>query len=160
MIKFDNIKDLEKYLKGVSTSILKNEIVEVAKRVIEKYIYENVYQYQPKEYTRTYELWDSLTVSDVFTDDRGRTSIKIYFDTNKIKPHMVTDNWNQHADIYDNDTSKYIPLWVEEGAEGSLWDRQPANIFGNSVKELERTKKHIYALIKELKANGIDVKRI
>ncbi|WP_321132700.1 hypothetical protein [Virgibacillus sp. M23] len=59
-------------------------------------------------------------------------------DTDKINAYRTGDGeWNQHGDIqYIQDVSEYIPLWVEEGTSGSLWDRDGSHYMEASHYEL------------------------
>lgn len=130
MKEFTNLDDLFDYIQeGINETLQDEDILSEIKTDIREFIIDNMYKFKPYEYIRTKEFINSLTVeTDVDAD--GLLEIKIYFDTNKIYAHPSPNGtkWNQHADIYMNDVSELIPLWIEEGTgkEGfNLYPRPP-----------------------------------
>lgn len=109
-----------------------NAVIQTGQAKIE----ELVYSYQPKQYRRTYELYNKWEKENI---DQG---IKIYNDR--------------------RDGDKYIPKVIETG-EGYDYTgfgyeyEQPRPFISETVKELQNSKKHVEALKASLKRNGIKV---
>jgi len=158
--KFATVSALQGHLKTTIMEAIQNKIAEICMRVVRDKLLETVYhKYIPQgdlAYDRTYELMDSVTVGN-FQMGYKYATFEIFMDTNKINPYSTGEGeWNQHADMgYEQDVSEYIPLWVEEGTEGSLWDREGAHYMEKSHYELEGSLHQ--ALARELRGEGWDV---
>lgn len=131
--KFKTVTALHSHLKDSLLDSIQLQITKLCIEVVQDYIRKNVYeQYSPDpdSYDRTMELLNSVTVGNIKAGIKYIT-FDIFMDTEKINPRIRNGShgysgWNAHADVYDIDVSEYIPLWIEEGTEGSLWDREPA----------------------------------
>lgn len=140
------VDSLQKQLKGDIAESVQNEIAQIAIDTVQKYLLKDVYSYNPKgdfAYDRTMDLLNSVTVGEAKLGYKF-ARFEIYMDTDKINPYVTgSGEWNQHASHPDNksmDVSEYIPLWVEEGTSGSLWDREGAHYMEQSWIELDSGK--------------------
>lgn len=169
---FKNFKDMFKYIEKNVVDVM-DDVGEEVKKIIEKYIMENVYKnYSPTHYSRTFEYLDSLSISDIQKEKNGY-SITLFFDTDKIHPYYPDKpgNWSSHMSITSvaqsprskgygggNDKSEMIPYWIEFGVTGSLWDREGAYPVQFTKNELYQTKKHVKKLKELLEKKGFKVK--
>lgn len=159
---FKSVSALQSQLKRDVLESIKGEITETCVNVVREQIMERVYRaYIPNgenSYDRTFELLDSVTVGN-FKMGTKYAEFEIFMDTGKINPYVQEgDNWNQHASVNPIDVSEMIPLWIEEGTEGSLFDRQGAHYMEESKIDLD-SKIH-RALAKALRSKGWDVRVI
>lgn len=147
-ITFKTYSALQGHLKESIIEAVQGKITEICINVVKDYIQRNVYEaYVPDNdsYDRTFDLINSVTVGNISTGTKYVT-FEIYMDTEKINPQIRTSSfnqegdgytgWNAHADVYDLDMSEYIPMWIEEGTEGSLWDREGAHYMYDSWVDL------------------------
>jgi hypothetical protein len=141
--RFKTISEVQIHLKTSITDAIQNQLTEMCIKVVQDYIRKNVYEaYTPNQesYDRTFELLNSVTVGNINVGTKYAT-FEIYMDTEKIGAHIRSGvheygGWNAHADVFDLDMSEYIPMWVEEGTSGSLWDREPAYYMYDSWVDL------------------------
>ena len=158
--RHQTVSSLQAYLKESIVDGIENEVKSIAMRTIRRYIHQNVYQrYSPAEggYERTYELVDSITLGNINVGTKYIT-FDVFMDTSKINPYEQK-SWNAHANAdYTQDTSDYIPLWIEEGTDGSLWDRDGAYYMQDSVRELDDRREIKFALYFALRRQGWEVK--
>lgn len=167
MTKVQTISELQKRLKDSIVNAVQSKVAEICYRVVRDNLIERVYwNYIPQgesSYDRTYELMDSITVGNVSIGTKN-VYFEIFMDTDKIHPYETdSGEWNQHQSMGTNsyDTSEYIPMWVEEGTEGSLWDREGAHYMEQSWIELSSGSQSIVkALAKALKSEGWNVKSV
>jgi hypothetical protein len=161
--RFKTVSSLQNHLKDSVMEAIQGKVTELCIEVVKDYIQRNVYdKYRPDPdtYDRTFELLNSVTVGNLNLGTKYAT-FEIFMDTEKINAHIRNGShgylgWNSHADVYDLDMSEYIPLWIEEGTEGSLWDREPAHYMYDSWVDLsggELAK----ALADSLRRQGWDV---
>jgi hypothetical protein len=139
---------------------IEGKIAEICMKVVRDNLLERVYwNYIPQgeyAYDRTYELMDSVTVGN-FHLGTTHATFEIYMDTDKINAYVTDrDRWNQHASVDPIDVSEYIPLWVEEGTDGSLFDREGAHYMEASHYELSGGQL-AQALARELRKEGWNV---
>lgn len=143
MVVFDTVSELQKHLKN---TIAKSEIELIVKKVLRDYIQDNVYNsYMPSgmyAYDRTYELLSAIDIVEVKTGTKSHSFEVI------VNPNLLTSNgslsdegkWNQHASMPQGglvyDTTEYIPMWIEYGTEGSLWDRDGAHFARDAYIDL------------------------
>lgn len=138
---FKTISEVQKQLKGDIKEALEDDIAEAIIRVVEKYLQSNVYDaYIPQgefAYDRTYELRNAVVMSPVKVGNKY-AKFEVYMDSDLIDANVIDDNrkWNQHASVDPIDVSEYIPMWVEEGTNGSLWDREGAHYMADSYFDL------------------------
>lgn len=142
------------------------EVAKIVEEEIKDYIKHNLYDaYSPTHYTRTYDYINSLTVGKVKKEGSGYT-IEIFFDTDKIYPQPPdgVGRWSRHSSItsYNNggsgdDVSDMIPIWIEYGTSGSLWDRDGIYSMENTKKIMEQTKYHLHEIKKVLEKRGFKI---
>jgi hypothetical protein len=141
MPTYQTLNEIQSELKRSIIEAIDNKIADICIKVVQKYLQERVYDaYTPQgdfAYDRTMELFNSVTVGNLQVGVKY-IKFEIYMDTEKIKPYVYDDNsWNAHASVDPYDTSENIPLWVEEGTSGSLWDREGAHYMEQSYFELD-----------------------
>lgn len=156
---FKDLNSLFNYIeKNVKASL--REVGMEVEQIIKDYIMKELYNsYSPTSYTRTYDFVNSLRVGKVIPDGDGY-SVKLYFDTDAIYPRDAdgSDRWSSHQNITDGtDVSNLIPLFLEEGVSGSLWDRDGIYSMWHTKTELEQSKKHVKKLMDILKSKGFNV---
>lgn len=137
---------------------------EIAAKIIDDYVLENLYaKYQPTNYIRTYDYINSLTIGDVQKVANGY-EIMIFFDSTKIRSHQSPiGEWNQHMSTNKNNSSTWhgqsinelIPIWIEYGVSGSMWDRSGIKVMKNVRRELRTTRIHIRKIRQLLLQKGI-----
>ena len=146
---FTTVSQLQKHLKStISTS----NIEQLVKTTIKEYIHSNVYQaYVPSgenAYDRTYDLINAVDLFEIKTGTKHHT-FEVYVNPDLIHAQVMEGTeWNKHASMPNSqayDVSEYIPLWIEEGTEGSLWDRNGAYFAEEANWDLGRGR-----LVKEL----------
>lgn len=104
--------------------------------VVQKFVDSDGYIDGVSSYQRTMELRNSVTVGNVSVGYKY-VKFEIFMDTDKINGYITGgDEWNQHASVEGMDVSDYIPLWVEEGTSGGLFDRPAAHYMEKSWFEL------------------------
>lgn len=160
---FKTVSALQHHLKQSILEAIENKIIDICIKVAKKHIEERVYEaYVPQgdlAYDRTFELLNSVTVGNLNVGAKYVT-FEIYMDTEKINPyvrnHFGHNGWNAHADVYGIDVSEYIPLWIEEGTNGSLFDREGAHYMEQTYFELDNGKL-AQELANELRKQGWNV---
>lgn len=139
-LKFKTVSDLQGHLKHSILEAIEHRILEICVNTVRDYLMENVYwKYNPQgeyAYDRTFELLDAVTVGNFNVGTKFAT-FEVFMDSSKITANVTEDGkWNQHASFDPADVSEYIPLWIEEGTEGSLWDRDGAHYMYDSWVDL------------------------
>lgn len=157
---FKDLNSLFRYInKNVSKSL--EQVGLEVEEIIKDYIMENLYnEYSPTSYTRSFDFINSLRISKVTPSSNGGYEVKLYFDTDAIHPRDADgeNRWSGHQSITNGeDVSELIPLWIEEGVTGSLWDRDGIHSMWHTKTELEQNKKHIKKLVQILKSKGFNV---
>jgi hypothetical protein len=154
---FNTVNDLQKHLKGDIANSVMGQVQEVATETVQRILRAEGYIGQdPTSYDRTWELLNSVTVGNISVGTKYVT-FEIFMDTDKINAYAKNDdNWNQHASVDPIDVSEYIPLWVEEGTDGSLWDREGSYYMKGSWNELNDGKL-AQAFASELRSRGWNV---
>lgn len=160
-MRHQTVSSLQSHLKDSIVEGIEKDVRSIAFRTIRRYVHQNVYQkYAPSGdgYERTYELVDSITLGNIKVGYKYIT-FEVFMDTSKINPYEQK-SWNAHANVdYTQDTSDYVPLWIEEGTEGSLWDRDGAHYMEDSVRELDNRGELAFALYFALRQQGWEVRR-
>lgn len=159
MPTFKDLNSLFRYInKNIATSL--REVALEVEQIIKDYIMKELYNsYSPTSYTRTYDFVNSLRVSKVIPDGNGY-SVQLYFDTDAIysRDSDGAGRWSSHQNITDGtDQSKNIPLFLEEGVSGSLWDRDGIHSMWHTKTELEQNRRHVKKLMDILKSKGFNV---
>lgn len=161
---FKNLDGLFKYVEK-NLRLTLNDVALLVEKEMKEYIMKKLYQsYNPKEYHRSYDYINSLTVGKVVQVGTS-FNVEVYFDPKKIKQEEVHDSaWNRHMSVDGNTEwngtpiNELIPYFIEYGTNGSLWDREGINVTTETIRELEDTKKHLEVIKNVLKQRGINVK--
>lgn len=160
--------DLKKMLQYAErhVKIALEEVAKVVEEEIKNYVMKNLYNaYEPTHYTRTYDYINSLTVRKARKEGNGYT-VEIFFDTDKIYPRAPDEKgrWSRHSSITSynkgrtpDDVSDMIPVWIEYGTNGSLWDRDGIYTMENTKKIMEQTKYHLHEIKKILEKRGFKI---
>jgi len=144
--KHKTVDSLQKQLKHDLLASLENKIADICQKVVEKQIWDRVYNGGnyigdgEDPYQHTMLLLNSVTVGDIKIGYKYMT-FDIFMDSEKIDSFVRkgvhdSNEWNAHASVDSEDVSEYIPLWIEEGTEGSLHDKEGAHYMENSAMEL------------------------
>lgn len=131
--RFKSVSALQGALKNSLVEAIENKIIDYCIKVARKNIQARVYDtYTPQgenAYDRTFDLLNSVSVGN-FTIGTKFLKFDVFMDADKITPRVRdafdSGAWNAHASVDPIDVSEYIPLWIEEGTNGSLWDRDGA----------------------------------
>lgn len=161
---FKSVSEVKTYMNNKIIKIL-NEIAQGVKEELYDKVKERLYDaWTPKQYERTEELLESISKTEVYQED-GFYCVKIFYDTDKILSYPSLSNltgnkneygskWGQHADFYGNDTSEYIPLWIEEGTKNNPFPRKGINAMSDEKKWIEENFNKIFR--NKLKQYGIN----
>jgi hypothetical protein len=127
-------------------------IAEEIKKMLHDYVQTYWYNdHTPKNYHRTYEFINSLTVDKVQTVG-DRQEVFIFFDPNKIGAYQTElGQWNQHLDIYGIESAaEAIALWIEEGQDSPLYSYEGIHMVESTeltLRENNKLAKDIAALL-------------
>lgn len=139
------VSSLQNQLKSDLLELIQNGVADIAIKTVQDHLRRTVYDaYTPQGefgYDRTFELLESVSVGNLRVGNKY-IYFDIFMDTEKIGSYVKESSreWNQHASVDPMDVSEYIPLWVEEGTSGSLWDREGAHYMEQSWLELDSGK--------------------
>lgn len=164
--RFKTVSSLQQHLKSSLLKSVEDRLIKICIDVVQQSIQRNVYDvYTPKgdyAYDRTFDLLSAVTVANIVMGTKYLT-FEVHMDTEKINPQIrsSTDSnvWNAHASVEEMDVSEYIPLWIEEGTNGSLWDRDGAHYMESAYVDLSGGRL-AQELVVALRRQGWDVKRI
>ena len=165
--KIKNTNDLQRlmdYIEKQTQDSLRLVALEV-ETMMKNYIIDKLYNsYTPKDYARSYNYLNSLTVRRVYKNNKGELETEIFFDPNKIYSREIHDRyWNQHMSVNGDTTwegksiSEWIPVWMEHGVSGSKWDRDGIKVVDNILRELDNDKKFKKMMMNELRKKGFKV---
>lgn len=152
MPSFNNLKDLEKYIKQKvkeSSKELGKFVAEKTKEHIEKDVYES---YQPSEYKRTFELKESIVSEE--KDINNGVEITIEHDESMLHHKSI---------VTGEDVGSQLPYWIHEGKVPNIFNHNdytwmhPRPYMNNTVEEFKNSKEHVKKLKEELKKKGIRV---
>lgn len=76
------------------------------------------YAYSPSDYTRTYELLNSIE-GKVRKNGKGNYSIEVFFDDSKINSQITNKGWNSHAGFTGDEFTKGLISGIIHGMGGS-----------------------------------------
>jgi hypothetical protein len=134
------------------------------KTIIGNYVKRKVYDaYSPKMYDRTGDLLNCLDVSEV-KKIGNYYEVSIFFNTDFIHSNEVEDGWNQHMNADGSETwngipvNKLIPVFIEHGVNGSLWDRDGIESIEYVRNKLASTDRHLKVIARVLRMRGFNVK--
>ena len=110
-----------KYIEKVASKSLP-QAGEVAKEIVKDIIWKKLYQeYNPENYTRTYQFINSVRVGNIKQTSNGYT-VPIYYDTSLIHPlETLSDEWNIHMNLYGGSESYALPYYLEQDNPGGAW---------------------------------------
>lgn len=156
MKTFQSVPDLQKHLKDDLKRAVYARVSQICMDIVRNNIMDRVYNaYVPSgmnAYDRTYELLECVTIGDPIVGNRYLT-FEIFMDSSKIDPYATANGeWNQHQSVENIDESDMIPLWIEKGTEGSLWDREGAHYMEQSAMQIDSTLHKVLA--RELRGQG------
>lgn len=162
---FVKVEDMQKHLKE---TIARSRIEEIVRSVMRDYIDRKVYQnYTPEgvhAYDRTYELINAVDIVDVFVGTKHYT-FEVFLNPALLTSdanRSETGDWNAHASMPQGgnssgyDTTEFIPLWIEKGTNGSLWDREGAYYNNDTYMDLDTGQGLVNALIRILRKEGFN----
>lgn len=134
--------------------------MDVVKDHVQRLVYDAYIPQGENHYDHTFELLNSVTVGEIKVGYKYMT-FEIYMDTEKIGSYVTKSKkeWNQHASVDPVDVSEYIPLWIEEGTEGSLHDKEGVHYMEQSTIELDGGKL-AQAFADRLRQKGWNVVRV
>lgn len=156
---FNNMTELFAYLQANISESLQDQVFEEVRDVEQKHIDGDVYDsYIPQMYV-------SRDINDGLIADKNIVGEMIDTSTlavkNVAKPNVSI---TMPPTDYKPVTGTEFASWIEEGSVPNLWDENtypwnsPRRFTENTRDDLERSKRHVYALKKGLKARGIDSK--
>jgi hypothetical protein len=128
---FDNYNLLVKYLENnilLDMQKIGEEVKNVLRNNVRVLFYErNGMNWTPEDYTRTYELIDSLTVTPV-KKIGNKYEVSVYFDDSKINPYKVAGEWSAHESVVTGaDISQNLPFYMEYGNQSPLYSYKPTS---------------------------------
>jgi hypothetical protein len=167
MPTFTNISNLSNYIRQQTVEIIRSKIGEEIKEILHRYVDTLLYKAQGNingdssynRYHRTYQLIDSITVSNVRKVDKNTHEIKIFFDSQKIIPTKdETSKWNQHmsSDGTFTEENEHIASWMNYGHAG-MYNQRPLLFLEEALKEINSKEPHIKILEGHLKAKGFTI---
>jgi len=126
---FSDFNSLMKHLENnilLDIQKIGEEVKNVLRNNVRVLFYErNGMNWTPENYTRTYELIDSITVSPV-NKIGNKYKLSVYFDDNKIHPYKVSGEWSAHESVVtEENISKNLPFYMEYGNQSSLYSYEP-----------------------------------
>jgi len=132
-------------------------IAEKAKNQLIESVNKNLYERRdPTTYERTYQLVNSITLSDIKIDSTGKISFEIFFDNSKMHHTSVVSGTE-----YWNGKKINVPYLVNDGhynSNGSIpwFDDYPGAFFiEDSIEKIRQDiKEQLYKMI------NLEIKRI
>lgn len=161
--RFKTVSGVQQELKLSLIRAVEDRLMQICIDVVKNHIQKNVYEaYIPQgdyAYDRTFDLYNAVTLTNMVMGTKYLT-FDVQMDSDKINPQIREgDSWNAHASVEGMDVSEYIPLWIEEGTSGSLWDREGAHYMESAYVDLSGGKL-AQELVVALRRQGWEVKRI
>lgn len=169
---FKSIQELTDYL---NQKLLKamDGVGEKALKHMYNYIKSKLEETEPKVYERTWEYLNSIDRIKAHMNSDGSIETIIYYNTDKITPYLPSGvfndwtgyemdskmTWGQHTDIYGNDKSTVIPMWMELGTDpvnGNFYPREGLHGIVNLKQWVEDNFRKQLAI--ELRKQGIQTK--
>lgn len=162
MTDITNKRDLLDYI-NIVLGITLNTVADKVALNLTDYVNKKWYgNFSPTEYQRTYEFLKSITVLEAHVAPDGSMEAEVYFDVNKISPHIREKGLNAHASFKGKDESDKIPTWIEFGNKNILGRKDSVVEKGiHSIDYLKPVASKILLseLKKELKNNGIKIEK-
>lgn len=160
--RFKTISQLEGYVRkdvdDIAEKVLRKAANEINKEMTDL-ILEWYAQYQPQDYTRTYQLMSAATSaqSDVYKTTRGWRLVVTLFDMNKMSPRIATvkGNFDSYIDFKGRTNyggkpyTKWVVEWVDEGG---IRGHSPIN-YEEEINKLLEKKVH-QGILTEMRKAG------
>jgi hypothetical protein len=157
--------ELEVLLTQKIASALEKTGKNTVERVAKEHVDSDVYRaYTPKVYETSFDLRESIHA--------GNAEIKgneITVETKHNYDEIHSEAPNRHYSVVEDysprDVSEWIPYIVHEGKTFNLWNDDGAYLgrrpyMDNAREELEQSKEHVDDLVRNLRAEGLNAKRI
>ena len=165
--KIRNTNDLKRmlqYIEKQTQDSLRLVALEV-ETMMKEYIIDKLYNsYTPKDYARSYNYLNSLTVRRVYKNNKGELETEIVFVPKKIYSREIHERyWNQHMSLDGSTTwngvpiSELLPHFIEKGVSGSKWDRDGIYVVNNILKKLDNDKQFKKMMENELRKKGFKI---
>ena len=155
------MRQLEKHVQE-SLRLVAIEVENMMKDYIIQALYND---YEPQDYLRSINYINSLTVKKVYKNSTGELETEIFFDPEKIySREMEGEYWNQHMSVNGDSSwggrpiNEWIPIFMEHGVSGSLWDREGIEVVDTIMKRLKGDREFRNLMMSELKRRGFNVK--
>jgi hypothetical protein len=150
-------RDLNSLYKHLENSILLDvqkigeEVKNVLRNNVRVLFYErNGMNWTPEDYTRTYELIDSISVSPI-KKIGNKYEVSVYFDDEKIHPYKVAGEWSAHESVVTGENiSQNLPFYMEYGNQSSLYSYSPDSPPVQTTIEDLKSDDYIKERLKEL----------
>ena len=159
MATFKDCNELHDYLEKKTKEILIDKISKEVRATLIDNVEKMLYDAQNENeeyYERTYELINSIEVSNLIKVG-NYYEIEIFFNTDKINPNVGRYGMlNQHMDLYGNDVSNMIPIWMEEG-HGGIVEQKPLHFTKATYEDIKNN--YINIFNKYLEKIGIKIVR-
>lgn len=169
---FNSLKELQDYLNKKLIIAMEN-VGETALKHMKNYVKGKLEENEPEVYERTWEYLESIDRIKAHSKSDGSIETIIYYNTDKIHPYLPSgvfndwtgyemssnQNWGWHTDIYGNDKSSVIPLWMEIGTEDRNGNFYPREGIGGIIDLKKWVEKNFRNELKrELNRLGISTK--
>jgi len=152
----DSWNDVFKKMTPVVNNVVK-EASEQINLLLREYLYDLWYEMNVNyEYVRTYELINSISVSELKGLGKNGATATVFFDSSKLNHNRVEGNpWGQHESMDGSPIGYILASWIDQGTSGSPY----YNFDGvNYVKATMENLKEIQSGLEHgLKALGYDV---
>jgi hypothetical protein len=128
---FKNYNDLIKHLENnilIDLQKIGEEVKGILRNNVRVLFYErNGISWTPENYTRTYELINSLKTTSA-KKTGNKYEISVYFDDDEINPYKVDGEWSSHESVVTGtDISKNLPFYMEYGNQSPLYSYKPTS---------------------------------
>ena len=160
--KFSNKEQLKKYLEKIAIDGLRycaGRAEIMLKRLLKKRLYD---AYDQSMYDRTYELLNSISHSEVIKENNNSYYVEIYYDTDEIRSYprkedgLFSYKWGQHTSFDGEDTSEWIPLWIEEGTDNQYYSHKGTHSIEDTKEWLSKEYNRLFRIaLKQKYGNNI-----
>lgn len=110
-----------------------NGVGKTALKHMKNYVEKELKSREPKIYERTWEYLNSIDRFEAWIHSDGSVRTEIYYNADLINPYLASEDfgrgieyasgqdWNWHMSFDKEDTSEYIPLWLEYGTNNPYY---------------------------------------
>lgn len=111
-------------------------------------VLDTVYDWQPKQYKRTYQLLESISRTEV-AKVYGEYVAEIYFDYKKMQPIINDGTWNSHADFYgswvnNEQSASDLVNWLEYGTENVYYSHEAHGFLKETIEWIQKEYRKIF----------------